>query len=572
MKKLLLIVALAALTLPVLAQNPAQTVPFDHWAYDAVQELVDKGIIIGYPDGTFKGDRAMTRYEFAIAISRLLDTIGPAGAGAQGPAGAAGAAGAAGPQGPQGPAGPAGPAGAAGKDATLDEAQIATLVNKLCQEFKDDLAALRKDVDYLQDDLADLADRVTVLEQDKGPRVFGWLDYRIGMVGAHTFSNDFDNLTAKLGIEGQITDDVSARIALKVRDNGPWYMPGDDYYYDDYYYPSYDIPGPEMYTADYGEHPAEQVWLDEAWVQFSRDSFPRGTHTIGRQFVSFGPGLLVDNQRLSQQGIRFQTPGVFGSKIDLDLFAGAATYAWQHWEAPVVSTPGPVSDGYVAGRLAYNLGRGALGFNYLSSGVDWERGWSVDYVGSIFGRPLAVEHARLTQMPWGKQSSSSVTSEQYSHPAGDPKATIASLGLINSRNFSLTGFYSKADDYYNPAYSIMNPYYEELAYGAGFRATNNPNPGIPWERWLRNAPVFPGLRVLGGQVGFHLGSTPFTICYYDVDYSQSSGTPPYDTLAALTFSRPLASGVDLNVTYGLQRASTPHTDLQLIQGQVTIAY
>jgi hypothetical protein len=57
-----------------------------------------------------------------------------------------------------------------------------------------------------------------------------------------------------------------------------------------------------------------------------------------------------------------------------------------------------------------------------------------------------------------------------------------------------------------------------------------------------------------------------------VDYSQGSGTPPYDTLAALTFSRPLASGVDLNVTYGLQRASTPHTDLQLIQGQVTIAY
>jgi hypothetical protein len=562
MKKLLLVVALAALALPVLAQNPAQTVPFDHWAYDAVQELVDKGIIIGYPDGTFKGDRAMTRYEFAIAISRLLDTIGPGGSGAAGAAGATGAAGAAGPQGPQGPAGPAGPAGAPGKDAAIDEAQIATLVNKLLEEFKDDLAALRKDIDYLQDDLYDLADRVTALEQDRGPRVFGWLDYRIGMVGAHTFSNDFDNLTAKLGIEGQLNDDVSARIALKVRDNGPWYGSSDSDWDDDYYWEDewYGIPGPEMLTASYGEPIAEQVWLDEAWVQFSRDSFPRGNHTIGRQFVSFGTGLLVDNQRLSQQGIRIQTPGVLGTGIGLDLFAGASSYTWQHWQAPVVSTPSPVSDGYVAARLAYNHARGAFGVNYLGSGVDWERGWSVDYIGSVFGRPLAVEHARLTQLLDGSSASS------------DPKATIASLGLINSRNFSLTGFYSKADNYYNPTYSILNPYYEELAYGAGFMATNNPNPGIPWERWLRNAPVFPGLRVLGGQVGFHLGSTPFTICYYDVDYSQGSGTPPYDTLAALTFSRPLASGVDLNVTYGLQRASTPHTDLQLIQGQVTIAY
>ncbi|MGQ9731235.1 MAG: S-layer homology domain-containing protein, partial [Candidatus Zipacnadales bacterium] len=58
------------------ATNPAETVPFDHWAYDAVQKLVDAGIIIGYPKTfEFKGDRAMTRYEFAMAISRLMDWV-----------------------------------------------------------------------------------------------------------------------------------------------------------------------------------------------------------------------------------------------------------------------------------------------------------------------------------------------------------------------------------------------------------------------------------------------------------------------------------------------------------------
>ncbi len=48
-------------------------VPWDHWAYDAVTYLEDEGLIIGYPDGTFQGDRPLTRYEFAIVVSRAYD-------------------------------------------------------------------------------------------------------------------------------------------------------------------------------------------------------------------------------------------------------------------------------------------------------------------------------------------------------------------------------------------------------------------------------------------------------------------------------------------------------------------
>ncbi|MEN6302945.1 MAG: S-layer homology domain-containing protein, partial [Armatimonadia bacterium] len=89
MRKLILVAILAVIAVaPCFAQaNPAQTVPFDHWAYDAVNQLVERGIIIGYPDGTFKGDRAMTRYEFAMAISRLLDVIPKGDKGDTGPAG-----------------------------------------------------------------------------------------------------------------------------------------------------------------------------------------------------------------------------------------------------------------------------------------------------------------------------------------------------------------------------------------------------------------------------------------------------------------------------------------------------
>jgi hypothetical protein len=68
--------ALLALTLvaPAFAQ-PFADVPTDHWAYDAIAELAAKGLVEGYPDGAFRGDRAMTRYEMAMVVARLLARI-----------------------------------------------------------------------------------------------------------------------------------------------------------------------------------------------------------------------------------------------------------------------------------------------------------------------------------------------------------------------------------------------------------------------------------------------------------------------------------------------------------------
>jgi len=51
-------------------------VPLGHWAYPALQKLAQAGILEGYPPtGNFIGQRPMTRYEFAVAIARLLDRI-----------------------------------------------------------------------------------------------------------------------------------------------------------------------------------------------------------------------------------------------------------------------------------------------------------------------------------------------------------------------------------------------------------------------------------------------------------------------------------------------------------------
>ena len=52
-------------------------VPKDHWAYQYVKSLADRGLLEGYPDGEFKGDRSMTRYEFAAIIYRALQNGAP---------------------------------------------------------------------------------------------------------------------------------------------------------------------------------------------------------------------------------------------------------------------------------------------------------------------------------------------------------------------------------------------------------------------------------------------------------------------------------------------------------------
>jgi len=56
------------------AKNPSfNDVPTTHWSYDAVTALAKAGLIEGDGDGTFRGDRAMSRYEMAILVSKTID-------------------------------------------------------------------------------------------------------------------------------------------------------------------------------------------------------------------------------------------------------------------------------------------------------------------------------------------------------------------------------------------------------------------------------------------------------------------------------------------------------------------
>ena len=159
----ILAVVLFLCAAPIFAQGAFVDVPTDHWAYDAVNQLQRHGIIIGYPDGTFGGRRAMTRYEFAVAIARLLPLI-------------------------EQPVQTPTPTTTPGNYVTNEElnkalqdyvrknelpdfTKFATkadldAIRKLVDEFRDELAALGVDVDALKRDVAALCARVEALEAE----------------------------------------------------------------------------------------------------------------------------------------------------------------------------------------------------------------------------------------------------------------------------------------------------------------------------------------------------------------------------------------------------------------------
>ena len=82
-KKALVAAVLAATTLTATpafaAQNPFKDMPQGHWAYDAVNMLVKDGVVEGYGDGTFGGDKLMNRYEMAEIVAKAAEKYGSVG-------------------------------------------------------------------------------------------------------------------------------------------------------------------------------------------------------------------------------------------------------------------------------------------------------------------------------------------------------------------------------------------------------------------------------------------------------------------------------------------------------------
>ncbi len=167
------------------AQGPTD-VPRDHWAYEAVNELISKGYMIGYPDGSFLGNRNLTRYEFAVVIARLLSDLNSRVAASAQPSTTAQPA-----QPGVTPASPSVPP--VGRE---DAEKLARLV----EEFKPELVVIGTRLDRVEAELAALRDKVgtvDVVEADvrklKKIGLSGYVQGRYQTIDPNDYTTSEDN-------------------------------------------------------------------------------------------------------------------------------------------------------------------------------------------------------------------------------------------------------------------------------------------------------------------------------------------------------------------------------------------
>jgi len=489
-------------------------------------------------------------------------------AGPQGPkgdTGAKGETGATGPQGPKGDKGDTGAAGAQGAKGDKGDApspdEVREICKKLLDEFGSEIKAIRDDQSAMESDLYDLSDKFNALSEElKRPKATGYVDYRIGWVtdSDSVAGGEFNALTAKIGVEGKVTNDLLARVALKTRSGqAAWGQPVDNYQPD-------------------------EVWLDEAVLSFPTKAL-KADVSVGRQYVSYGSGLLVDNQRQAQQGLRSTFNDLFNTNLNLDVFVGTGDKDYNFTQY-TDATGDLESDGYVAGSLSYAKPNWKIGGNLLHDGYQSERGWSVDFWAKTdFGwggpREFYAEYATELQRADGWDAAFRGRGRA---DVDSPTALLAMLDVWKGKNWALRGYYSDVDAGYDLTYSRINPYFEN--YG------QTDTRAIPWERWLRNPLAVTNVQAYGGKLELYLGSTPFEIAYYGLEANSSwwGQSPwatagltrdevPYNQLWSVRTSTKLADGVKLGLTAGLQSANgdahlTNLEDQKYLGAEITVGF
>jgi len=515
---------LVAATAPVMAQGAFSDVPSDHWAYDAVQELAQSGIVIGYPDGTFKGHRQMTRYEFAMAISRLMEKGigGPGPAGPPGVAGAAGAAGAAGPAGAQGPA---------GTGAGLTDRQK-QLLQQLEQEFLPELKQIRADVDDLVFRVEDIEARMAKPEVGMKVKVGGSMSYRTGFYGTDldfvgSDSNNFGTMVTKLNIGGQLTDNVLVNVTLLAE-------------------PRTNVTAPDGL-------PIDSVRIDEAWASVNTDFIVPVTAKVGKQYWKVNQGLVIDNSLFAIKAV----------DLGLDVGRGVKLHGiyGQLDRGPVLVPPAPITrqDVYAAATLAIPIAGWNVTGAYVHSGIGSERVWSAGIEGKLFNRAIAAEFAQAVKDLTGAD----INDEE--------NAWVVGADLLDTANLTLNAKYGQLDSNFGAGaflsalypYAAISPHDIDWVDRPLFLDPNNIARG--WEANLT-------YRGLAG------GTMPIKVRYYDGD--RFTATPgDYtngDAVVTVSISKQLAQDVTATALYGrreMESTMGPGADPdQVLRGELAVTF
>lgn len=285
MKKLILVFAvLIAMfwALPALASTFSD-VPTDHWAYEAIDYLQSQGLVEGYPDGTFKGQRPFTRYEMAMVVARIYNKLEEMVKKA-----------------PQG-----------GVDqAKFDE--LVAQVQKLGDEFKSELSDLGVKVDALSTKVDEQGKEIDKLKSlIKETNMAGTFRVRSGVwsqTGVKKISNDTGHeMLIDLDYGFKPADNIGIRFDVTAAEAfggaGSNLVPGVN-----------NVGNVHPSTPPYGySEPGTTFVLDQAYAKIDLKPYTTilgytPTLTVGKQYFSHGEfGLAGDNGYRSDFGYRFDT-------------------------------------------------------------------------------------------------------------------------------------------------------------------------------------------------------------------------------------------------------------------------
>ncbi|MBO7394339.1 MAG: porin [Abditibacteriota bacterium] len=439
MKKILFALAtigLIAIACAAFAQGAFVDVPTDHWAYDAVNQLQRVGIIVGYPDGTFGGKRAMTRYEFAVAIARLLpllngDTVISNDVDLSGYAKKSDI-----------------PSFNGASKGDLDA------LRKLVNEFGDELASLGVDVDALKRDVANLTARVEALEaENRRVRFTG--DFFVGAKAVRGNGSDIDSKDLNpagnadnnlldnvnvfknfdLNIVGRASDKVTVYSTINYGDyldnfsanmvtaNDPALFGANDAFYPTYLYAVADM-GKTTITA--GRFPLQ-------WTPYTMKRI---------DWDSYFDYSVTDDGNYALDGIKADF--AFGKAFNLNVFAaknGQNRYVMDQFDRL------GLAEQSAGARATFGLGKADLGVSYLET---WFSAIAppTDKV-KVYGADLRIPFGSFClggEYAKAKRSGITLT---------DSEAWEAGIGygLHNGSKLTLKGGYREVQmNYWAPAY------------------------------------------------------------------------------------------------------------------------
>ncbi len=417
--------------------GPFPDVPADHWAYAAVDELSSLGFMQGYPDGEFKGNRTMTRYEMAMLSARIWYKVQEELA----------------------------------KGTNVAPEAIAK-IEKLANEFRTELADLGVQVDNIAatlDSQGSEIDRLKSMIHDTN--ITGMVRFRTGGFVQNQAGIDFTT--------GEVTN-IATDIGHEMYGNlNLHFMPNDVMDFDlSLVYaeahgplagmvPSANDGIAKPATPPMNKGVTDKLEIDVAkltvdltpWVFTWLGDTP--TFTIGRQYFSFGEfGLTGDNGYWSDYGFRFDSTWganweawVGAYRLDSDAtWAGATPNNFVYGPSRSFQNTWftTESDDFVIAGLGYNGPEGTV------AGHDYAYELELNVVPNGYGEEFYVGGSANFEIPWmaagpwingirgeGVWVNTNVTDRDPDEMGLDAISWVADLDIYNNGNTKLVGSYAQ---------------------------------------------------------------------------------------------------------------------------------